>query len=86
MVSIAAGAPLPGGIMLLREARRRAGLSQAELGQAVGVHQNTVSAWERGLLTPSKDALVRLIAILGVDSPADLGYRLATEVVVEAVR
>jgi transcriptional regulator with XRE-family HTH domain len=86
MVSIAAGDPSPGGIMLLREARQRAGLSQAELGETVGVHQNTVSAWERGILTPSKDTLVRLIAVLGVESPADLGYRWVTEVVVEALR
>lgn len=72
--------------MELREARKRAGLSQAELGEAVGVHQNTVSAWERGLLVPSRDAMVRLLMVLGVEAPGELGYRWATEVVVEALR
>ena len=32
----------------IRAARRRAGLSQAELAAALGVRQSSVSQWERG--------------------------------------
>ena len=38
---------------LLREARRKAGLSQVELGRRAGVTQSVVSAYESGARQPS---------------------------------
>ncbi len=57
MSSVAAG--------LLREARRRAGLSQAALARRAGTSQPTVSAYERGLKDPSAATLARLLAAAG---------------------
>jgi transcriptional regulator with XRE-family HTH domain len=45
----------------LREARRRAGLSQAELGRRVGRAQTQIARWERGAVEPSLETLRRLV-------------------------
>ncbi len=48
----------------LRAARRRAGLSQAELADLLGVRQSSVSQWERGSTRPSTVHLLALAAAL----------------------
>jgi predicted nucleotidyltransferase/DNA-binding XRE family transcriptional regulator len=55
----------------VREARRRAGLSQAELGRRAGVAQSVVSAYESGARQPSVPMLARLVAAAGFE--LDLG-------------
>jgi transcriptional regulator with XRE-family HTH domain len=50
---------------ILRDARARAGLTQAELAHRAGTSQATVSAYERGRKTPSVETLVRLLAATG---------------------
>ena len=50
---------------LLRQARRRAGLSQAELATQAGVTQSVVSAYESGQRQPSIPVLARLIEAAG---------------------
>lgn len=47
--------------MLVEEARRRVGISQAELGVRLGVPQSTVARWETGRMAPSFDNVVRAI-------------------------
>ena len=37
----------------IRDIRKGLGLTQAQLGQLLGVHSLTVSKWERELLTPT---------------------------------
>ena len=49
----------------LRDARRSAGLSQAELAERVGTSQATVSAYENGTKQPSVATLSRLLAAAG---------------------
>ncbi len=56
---------------LRRIIRRRAGLSQAEVGAAVGVDGPTVCRWELGTRSPRQPA---------ADRYADLLARLASEV------
>jgi predicted nucleotidyltransferase/DNA-binding XRE family transcriptional regulator len=63
--------------VLLREARRRAGLSQVELGRRAGVTQSVVSAYESGAREPSLRTLARLVSATGFD----LDVRLSEEVV-----
>ena len=53
--------------MLLRDARLRAGLSQAELGRRAGVTQSVVSAYESGARQPSVPMLARLVAATGLE-------------------
>jgi predicted nucleotidyltransferase/DNA-binding XRE family transcriptional regulator len=52
---------------LLREARRRAGLSQVELSHRAGVAQSVISAYESAARQPSLPTLARLIAATGME-------------------
>jgi predicted nucleotidyltransferase/DNA-binding XRE family transcriptional regulator len=52
--------------MLLREARRQAGLSQSELAERTGTTQSVVSAYESGARQPSLPTLARLVAGTGL--------------------
>lgn len=38
----------------IRSRRKVLGMSQVDLAEKVGVHQTTVSEWERGLTCPSR--------------------------------
>lgn len=53
--------------LLLRDARRRAHLSQVALARRAGVAQSVVSAYESGARQPSLPTLVRLVAATGMD-------------------
>ena len=50
---------------LLREARRRAGISQAELARRAGIPRSVLSLYESGRRQPSTEALGRLLAAAG---------------------
>jgi transcriptional regulator with XRE-family HTH domain len=52
---------------LFEVARRVAGVSQAELARRAGTSQATVSAYERGLKTPSVRVAARLLGALGCE-------------------
>lgn len=58
---------------LIREARLRAGLSQAELAARVRSPQSTIARWERGTRVPSLETTRRVIRACGLD----LGLGLA---------
>lgn len=53
--------------------RKRAGMSQAELGRIIGVAQNTVSAWEKCVREPDNDTLRKLADYFGVTVDCILG-------------
>lgn len=52
---------------LLREARRRAHLSQVELARRAGITQSVISAYESGSRQPSLPTLARLVNATGLD-------------------
>jgi uncharacterized protein len=52
---------------LLRQARNRAGLSQAELAARAGVTQSVISAYESGHRQPTIPSLARLIEAAGFE-------------------
>jgi transcriptional regulator with XRE-family HTH domain len=52
---------------LLREARVRAGLTQAELGWRAGKPASAISRWERGAVQPSLETLRELIRACGLE-------------------
>lgn len=55
----------------IRAARKRAGMNQEELGEALGgVHRNTVGIWEDNGRVPEGEHLLRLPVILGVSADA----------------
>ncbi len=51
----------------IRQARQRAGLSQAELAELLGLRQSSVSQWERGVTKPKTVHLLALAAALGIN-------------------
>jgi transcriptional regulator with XRE-family HTH domain len=57
---------------LLREARLRAGLTQAELADRAGTARTQISRYERGQVLPSLETLRRLVRACGLE----LGFRL----------
>lgn len=52
---------------LLREARKRGSLSQADLAARAGVTQSVISAYESGQRQPSIPALARLVGAAGFE-------------------
>lgn len=69
---------------LLRQARLRAGLTQAELGRRVGRPQSQIARWESGRVEPSLETLQRLIRACGLEltygiANYDVSYRTHIE-------
>ena len=58
---------------LLRSARRRAGITQAELARRAGVQQSVISDYERGKRDPSLPTLARLVRATGLTLETRLG-------------
>jgi DNA-binding XRE family transcriptional regulator len=56
-----AGLPLG---TVIRAARKQAGMLQVELAAALGIHQSSVSQWERGTTEPSTQSLLHLMGVL----------------------
>lgn len=56
-----------GGGIIVREARRRAGLSQAELARRAGTTQSAIARLERGGTEPSLDRVVELLRACGLE-------------------
>jgi transcriptional regulator with XRE-family HTH domain len=70
--------------LILRDTRRRAGLSQTALAARAGTSQATVSAYENGRKQPSVATLARLLAAAGArltveHSPARIGPSAAEQ-------
>ena len=61
---------------ILRDCRRKAGISQEELAGRANVDRTYVSLLERGLRQPTLDSLFRLAHALGV-APATMVSRTA---------
>lgn len=55
------------GAQLIREARRRAGLTQAGLAARAGTSQPAIARWESGRTAISVDDVVRLVRLCGLD-------------------
>lgn len=71
---------------LVREARRRAGLSQRELGDRAGVPQSSVGRIEAGLVSPSLEMIGRLLAGTAFEVHAELRPRPLDDPVVAAYK
>ncbi len=64
---------------LLRDARRRAGVSQRELARRAGTTQSVVARIEGGRTSPTWDTLTRLLASAGLELQARLEPRLVAD-------
>ncbi|SEH47359.1 Helix-turn-helix [Mycolicibacterium rutilum] len=52
---------------LIREARKRAGLTQADLADRAGTAQPAIARWESGRTAVSLDDVIRLVRLCGLD-------------------
>lgn len=52
---------------LIREARRRVGLTQHDLAERAGTTQSAISRIEAGHVAPSLDVVLRLLRLCGLD-------------------
>jgi transcriptional regulator with XRE-family HTH domain len=52
---------------LIREARLRAGLTQAELAHRIGTTQSSVARWEAGRTRPSIETLTEIVSACGLE-------------------
>jgi transcriptional regulator with XRE-family HTH domain len=52
---------------LIREARRRAGLTQRELARRLGTHQPVIARWETGATHPDFRTVVNAVRACGFD-------------------
>lgn len=57
---------------IVRNARKRAGLTQAELAGRLGKSQSEIGRWERGEVQPSFETLQRIAGACGLDLVAQL--------------
>jgi transcriptional regulator with XRE-family HTH domain len=57
---------------LIREARLRAGFTQAELAARSGRERSVIARWEQGGSVPSLETLLELLAVCGYDLPLEL--------------
>lgn len=59
----------------IREIRKSMGLTQKQLGNKVGIAEQTIGQYERGTLNPKIETLVRIAAALDVN-PAEIDESL----------
>ena len=62
-------------VQLLREARRRAGLSQRELAERLGTTQSSIARMESGAVSPTFATLRSAIEACGFEIRVGLGER-----------
>jgi len=60
---------------IIKDLRKKLGLSQKELADKLFVNQTAVSQWERGVTTPNKNTLIKLADIFGVTVDYLLGVK-----------
>lgn len=58
---------------LIRALRRHMGMTQAELAKELGVRQQTVSEWEKGVYTPTRSSFKHLSLVA---EKAEFNYRI----------
>ncbi|HEV7743239.1 MAG TPA: helix-turn-helix transcriptional regulator [Pseudolysinimonas sp.] len=52
---------------LVREARRRKGLTQTQLAELAGTTQSAIARLEAGRTSPSFDDVIRMVRLMGLD-------------------
>lgn len=63
------------GGLLIAEARKRAGLTQRELGERLGSHQSVVARWETGRARPDLETVQRAVRAAGFDLSVAIHHR-----------
>lgn len=64
---------------LVREARKRAGLTQRELAERAGTTQSAIARLESGRTRPTFESVLRLVRLCGADLQVSLVERDASD-------
>lgn len=64
----------------LREARRKAGLTQSELGNKVGVGKSAICSYEKETRNPTLDTIYDLVEVLGVSADYLIGIDVIAQI------
>lgn len=75
-----------GPVQQIREGRRRAGLTQAELARRVGTSQPAINRYERGVASPSDATLRRILQACDTDRRPSDALRDHRDEVLELLR
>ena len=62
---------------ILKQLRKKQGITQAQLANALHVHQTAVSQWECGRTFPDRETIIKLAAFYSVTSDYLLGLSAA---------
>lgn len=63
---------------LIKEARRRVGLTQLQLARRMGTGQSVIARWERGERSPTMETILRVAEICGLELQTSLVEREPT--------
>jgi transcriptional regulator with XRE-family HTH domain len=61
------------GGQIIREARRRSGLTQRELAEGLGTTQSVITRWETGRRSPTFETVVTAVRACGLELGITLG-------------
>lgn len=61
------------GGQIIREARRRSGLTQQELAERLGTTQSVITRWETGRRSPTLETVAKAVRACGLDLTVTLG-------------
>ena len=61
---------------LIKDARKKAGLTQKELGEKLGISYQTIAQWENNLRNPKQETLQRIANALNISSRVNNGEYL----------
>lgn len=64
--------PMQGG-QIIREARRRSGLTQQDLAERLGTTQSVITRWETGQRSPTLETVVKAVRACGLDLTITIG-------------
>ena len=60
---------------LIKEARRRAGLSQTELAGRIGTGQSVIARWEAGHRSPAFETVVQAVRACGLELTVEIAAK-----------
>ena len=69
----------------IKAARKKAGLTQAELGKKLGVAYQTVAQWENDLRNPKVDTIRRIAAALDIDQYSIMNFDMASAEIFKSI-
>lgn len=65
---------------IIKTERKKAGFTQKELGELMGISMQGIQQWERGVRTPKVESLAKLSTCLGVNLLREIAEEYENEI------